>query len=410
MLHTKPSNVTDPLPSLGGPLVVVCVDGFEPAYADAAIDHGYMPTFARWQREGAFALARTVVPSFTNPNNLSIATGAPPSDHGISGNHFYDAAADREVPMNEPHYVRTRTLFARYSDAGVSVGVVTAKDKLRRMLASGWRGVCFSGERADSAREDERGIDRVEAQVGMRKPGMYSGDMSDFVMACGVHLLERGRVRILYLSLTDFVQHTHAPGSAEADLFFARFDRRLAQIDAFGAIVIVTGDHGMNDKSAADGSPNVAFLESILEDVVGSLARVVLPITDPHTTHHAGLGSFATIYLPESKIGAAMERLSDEPLVDRVLTRSDAAREFQLPEDRIGDIVVLATAAGVFGKTADYHDLSGLKGKRLRSHGGEHESTVPFVVNRPLKAEFSSRLDGVRNWDAFEFALRGVEG
>ena len=409
MLPVKPSNVGDRVPPLDGPVVVVCVDGFEPAYADAAIDHGCMPTFGRWRREGAFALARSVVPSFTNPNNLSIATGAPPSDHGISGNHFYDTAAAREVPMNEPHYVRVRTLFARYANAGISVGVVTAKDKLRRMLASGWRGVCFSGERADAAREDEHGIERVEAQLGMQKPGMYSGVMSDFVMACGIHLLERERVRILYLSLTDFVQHTYEPGSAEADTFFARLDRRLAQIDALGAIVIVTGDHGMNDKSAADGSPNVVFLQSVLEDVVGGAARVVLPITDPHTTHHGGLGSFATIYLTESKIGAAMERLSDEPLVDRVLTRSKAAREFQLPEDRIGDIVVLATASGVFGKTAGYHDLTGLKGKRLRSHGGQHESTVPFVVNRPLKADFVSRLERVRNWDAFEFALHGVE-
>ena len=31
-----------------------------------------------------------MVPSFTNPNNLSIVTGAPPAVHGICGNYFYD--------------------------------------------------------------------------------------------------------------------------------------------------------------------------------------------------------------------------------------------------------------------------------------------------------------------------------
>src|SRR5690606_15098207 len=71
------------------PLVVVCVDGSEPLYHEAAIAAGAMPWLARVLRGGGTALlADCVVPSFTNPNNLSIVTGVPPAAHGISGNYF----------------------------------------------------------------------------------------------------------------------------------------------------------------------------------------------------------------------------------------------------------------------------------------------------------------------------------
>jgi phosphonoacetate hydrolase len=114
------------------PTVVICVDGCEPDYIAQAVAAGLMPTMKRWLRDGTALVADCVVPSFTNPNNLSIVTGAPPSVHGICGNYLFDAASGTEVMMNDPKWLRAPTLLAALADAGASVAVVTAKDKLRR--------------------------------------------------------------------------------------------------------------------------------------------------------------------------------------------------------------------------------------------------------------------------------------
>ena len=121
------------MPESRSPVVVICADGTEPAYVDAAIDHGCMPTLARFQREGAYHLVPAAIPSFTNPNNMTIVTGRPPAAHGISGNYFYDAKREAEVMMDHPRFLRCESLFARYSQEGRRVAAITAKDKLRTM-------------------------------------------------------------------------------------------------------------------------------------------------------------------------------------------------------------------------------------------------------------------------------------
>ncbi len=69
-------------------------------------------------REGANLLADSVIPSFTNPNNLSIITGRPPAVHGIAGNFFFDPASGTEVMMNDPKFLRAPTILAAAHDAG----------------------------------------------------------------------------------------------------------------------------------------------------------------------------------------------------------------------------------------------------------------------------------------------------
>ncbi len=103
------------------PVVVVCVDGCEPAYLDAAIAAGVAPCIERMRKTGADLLADCVVPSFTNPNNLSIVTGAPPAVHGICGNYFFDRELGQEVMMNDPKYLRAGTVLAAFADAGASL-------------------------------------------------------------------------------------------------------------------------------------------------------------------------------------------------------------------------------------------------------------------------------------------------
>ena len=370
------------------PVVVLCVDGCENDYLTEAARAGAAPFVGRMLETGR--LADCVVPTFTNPNNLSIVTGAPPSLHGICGNYFYDREAGAEVMMNDPKYLRAGTILAAFAEAGAKVAVVTAKDKLRKLLGHQLKGICFSSEKADA---------ETVKLVGMPLPSVYSAELSEFVLAAGVKLMERDRPDIMYLSTTDYVQHKAAPGTPAANAFYAMMDRYLAKLDAAGATVALTADHGMNAKHRADGSPNVIYLQDLLDEWLGAGdARVILPITDPYVVHHGALGSFATVYVQAD----VEDRIAAVPGIEVVLSREEAAKRFELPPDRIGDLVVLSTKHVVIGTSKARHDLSGLT-EPLRSHGGISEQKVPLLFNRPVDGVPSERR--LRNYDVFDLAL-----
>ena len=386
------------------PVVVVCVDGCEPDYLGQAVAAGYMPWMKKVLAEGTGLHADCVVPSFTNPNNLSIVTGVPPSVHGICGNYLYDSANNVEVMMNDPKWLRAPSLLAALADAGCKMAVITAKDKLRQLLGHNMKGICFSAEKADKATVAEHGIDDVLHKVGKPLPSVYSAGLSEFVFAAGVWLMKNQRPDVMYLSTTDYIQHKFAPGTTGANEFYAMMDGYMAQLDAMGCLVVLTADHGMNAKVGMDGLPKVIYLQDWFDAWLGAgSVRVILPITDPYVVHHGALGSFATIYLPAGTDPLkACEKLQSEHGIEVVLTREQAASKFELPADRLGDLVVVSEHDTVLGTSKSKHDLSGLD-VPLRSHGGISEQRVPLVMNRAVP-----HLDRHRQWrnfDAFDLAL-----
>jgi phosphonoacetate hydrolase len=390
------------------PLVVVCVDGCQYEYITAAVAAGAAPFLGRLLAgAGISIIADCVMPSFTNPNNLSIVTGVPPSVHGICGNYFFDPERGEEVMMNDPRHLRAGTILAAFSKAGAKVAVITAKDKLRKLLGHQMTGICFSSEKADQVTLAENGIENVLGRVGMPVPSVYSAELSEFVFVAGVKLMERERPDLMYLSTTDYIQHKAAPGTPVANAFYAMIDRNLARFDELGATIVLTADHGMNAKHGDDGQPNVIYLQDTVDAWLGaSKARVILPITDPYVVHHGALGSFALVYLPEPKAQRAVaERIAALPGVESVLTRAEAAARFELPSDRIGDLVVVSQQDTVIGTSRDRHDLSGLD-VPLRSHGGTSEQKVPLLANRGVSKQPDSRR--WRNFDAFDLGLNLV--
>ena len=386
------------------PTVVICVDGCEPDYLAQAVAAGFMPWLKQTLAQGTGLVADCVVPSFTNPNNLSIVTGVPPSVHGICGNYLFDVATGTEVMMNDVKWLRAPTLLAAMADAGKSLAVVTAKDKLRMLLGHRMQGICFSAEKADQVTLEANGIDDVLALVGKPLPDVYSAELSEFVFAAGVKLLQAHRLDVMYLSTTDYIQHKHAPGTSGANDFYRMMDGYLAQLDEMGCVIVLTADHGMNAKVGMDGQPDVIYLQDWFDALLGAgNARVILPITDPYVVHHGALGSFATVYLPE---GASAEGVCEELRrlrgMELVLPRAAAAERFELPADRIGDVVAVSERFTVIGTSASRHDLSALD-VPLRSHGGASEQRVPLIVNRKLPGLDISRR--FRNFDAFDLAL-----
>jgi phosphonoacetate hydrolase len=272
-------------------------------------------------------------------------------------------------------------------------------------MASG-RAIAFSSEKADKANLAENGIENVLDLVGMPLPDVYSAELSEFVFAAGVKLLRTVRPDLMYLSTTDYVQHKAAPGSETANRFYTMLDRYVGELDAAGCVLVMTADHGMNDKHLASGEPDVIYLQELFDGWLGAgSARVILPITDPYVVHHGALGSFATIYLPEgADRDGAIRRLAALDGIEVAIDREEACRRFELPPDRIGDIVVVSTRHKVLGTMAAKHDLSGLT-EPLRSHGGLTEQVVPLIANRRLDLPAGRDL---RNFDVFDVALNHV--
>ena len=389
------------------PAIAICLDGCEPAYLEVAIKAGLMPTLKRIRATGTDRLAHSVIPSFTNPNNLSIATGRPPIVHGICGNYLYEPETGQEVMMNDVRFLRAPTVFAKFYEAGAKVAVVTAKDKLRALLGAGLRfdadrARCFSAECSATSTKAEHGQDNASAWLGMAQPEVYSAELSGFVFAAGVKLLTEWHPDIMYLTTTDYVQHKYAPEQPEAQSFYKMFDTYLTQLDAMGAAIVVTADHGMKPKHLADGSPAVVYVQDLLDQWLGEAkARVILPITDPYVVHHGALGSFATAYLPAGTDQAdIIARLQAIPGITLVINKAEAIRRFELPGDRIGDIVMISGENMTLGTSAHRHNLAALN-EPLRSHGGLTEQEVPFIVNRVIDLPSQPIL---RNFDAFYYA------
>ena len=387
--------------------VVICLDGCEPEYLDVAIEQGLMPNLDRIRRTGTSRIAHSVIPSFTNPNNMSIATGRPPSIHGICGNYLYEPETGEEVMMNDVRFLRAPTIFSHYYKAGARVALVTAKDKLRALLGAGLsfdddRAICFSSERADQTTGTANGIENASAWLGKPVPEVYSAELSEFVFAAGVKLLTEWSPDVMYLSTTDYIQHKFAPEEQGALDFHAMVDGYLGQLDELGATLVLTADHGMKPKHDSDGDPAVVYVQDLLDDWLGAAAaRVILPITDPYVVHHGALGSFATAYLPDSANAADIaDKLAAVDGIMMVIDRAKAVTRFELPADRIGDLVIVSKENITIGTSRDRHDLAALK-EPLRSHGGLTEQEVPFIVNRQIDLPNAPKL---RNFDAFHFA------
>ncbi|MGQ0483912.1 MAG: phosphonoacetate hydrolase [Hyphomicrobiales bacterium] len=393
------------------PLVVICCDGSEPDYMEVARRLGLMPNLERIIAKGENRRGLSAMPSFTNPNNLSIVTGQPPSVHGICGNYLIDPATGAETMMNDPKWLRAPTIFEAFQKAGARIAVVTAKDKLRLLLGKGLvfdgSAVCFSSERADKATLGDNGIDQVCEAVGMEVPEVYSAELSEFVFAAGVRLLTSMRPDLMYLSTTDYIQHKYAPGSAGANSFYAMMDRYLGELDRAGAILVIVADHGMKDKHLASGEPDVIYLQDVLDAKFGAgQTKVILPITDPYVVHHGALGSFATVYAYGPAVKDVMAAIAAQDGIDLVLGRKEGCARFELPEDRMGDVIVISggpKASKVIGSSRGRHDLSGLT-EPLRSHGGLSEQDVPVIVNRRIAG-----LSGaIRNFDAFAIGCNHI--
>ncbi|MFB6302226.1 MAG: alkaline phosphatase family protein [Haloferacaceae archaeon] len=344
---------------------VACLDGFDPAYLDATDT----PAWDALADEGRAGTCEGLVPSLTNVNNVGIVTGAFPETHGITGNSYYDRERDETVYMEAAEYLRCDTRLERAAAGGADVAALVTKEKLERMVG---RGVDYvaSAESPPAA---------LEQAVGTA-PGIYSGDASAWLFDAAVHLAETRGPDVLYVSTTDVVPHKHGPDERAAAEWVRALDAGLGDLREHGPVV-ATADHGMREKT------HRVDLDALLAER-GVAAEVVRLIRDRHTYHHRNLGGAAYVYTD-----ADASWLTDVAGVEAVLPSAAAAERYRLPEDRIGDYLVLGTPDAVFGPIEGTEAADTVS---LRSHGSHHERTVPYV------ASTGTRM--AHNVDAFDAA------
>jgi len=398
------------------PVVVVCIDGGDPRYLQRYLADGSIPNIARFISQGFAGVADGSMPSFTCPNNMSMITGTPTAKHGISGNFYLDTATWKPVVMTGPELLRGDTVIARFAAAGAKVVSITAKDKLRKQLAKGLdvsQGhVSFSTEFADQCTMAENGIENVIEWLGMAKPGMYSMELSLFVLEAGLKLLKERRPDLLFLSLTDWVQHKWAPEEGDARRFYQKLDDVFGRLAAHDITLALTADHGMSDKSNEAGEPNVIWLQDILDARFGKDETIVVcPITDAFVAHHGALGGFVRVW-SRGKITARqiIEHIGGIDGIEMALDKATACRMFDMPPDREADVAVVSREDTCIGSSARNHDLAGLKGNRLRTHGGVSEAKVPFILSRPLNDAYKAKAAGapLKSYQIFDYAINGT--
>ena len=336
------------------PTVLICIDGLDPAYLDA----GDTPVLDEIGKSGFSAIGRSMMPSVTNVNNVSIVTGRYPDSHGIGSNYRLVRETSEEIYMESAEYIQSETIFERAASRGLTSILVTAKDKLRTLL----------GEGATVAVSSERPPDELVDSVG-RPPGIYTVDVNAWVIGAATWLMSQHPADIVYISTTDYAMHTYAPEEPEARRHTRLLDSALGRLaDTHpDATVLVTADHGMSRKS------RMVDIRDALA-VHGIVANPVPIIKDRYVVHHSNLGGCIYIYLESGDVEAAVEALRDIPGVEEALTREQAAQDLRLPHDRIGDVVVTGEPDVVFG---DAQQVALPRG--LRSHGSAHERRVPII-------------------------------
>ena len=250
------------------------------------------------------------------------------------------------------------------------------------------------------------GVENASDWLDMPVPEVYSAELSEFVFAAGIKLLKEMKPDIMYLSTTDYVQHKFSPQEQGAKDFYAMFDRYLGELQKFDVAIVVTADHGMKPKHDDNKMPAVIYMQDKMDEWLGAgQARVILPITDPYVVHHGALGSFATAYLPDKcDLHDIINRIAACPEILKVMGKDEAINNYDLPGDRIGDIVMISTENLTIGTSEDRHDLAALK-EPLRSHGGLTEQDVPFIVNKVMDLPNAPKL---RNFDAFFYATQAA--
>ena len=354
-------------------VLLLCIDAGSHDYL-AASD---LPNLQKLAEAGFYRHANAVIPSVTNVNNVSIATGTFPETHGITTNYHVDRATGKGEFIEDDRFLLAPTLFetAKASKFADRTALFVTKKKLLRMLASG----------TDIAVAAEAPPNEYVQMAGPVEQ-IYSAEINWWLLRAVRETLRRDDPELLYCSTTDWVQHKYAPDAEHSQQHLVMLDEIIGDIvnEDPEREIYITADHGMLAKTIAL-DPGRVLTEH------GILASSIPIIKDRYVAHHGNLGGAAYVFLKNpNQMPEAIQQLLNITGIEEVYTAEEAAQTFRLHRERIGDIFVLADETTVFGELE-----TTVEPTDVRSHGSRHESYVPIIgYNSPWTAtDFEYNLD-----------------
>lgn len=360
---------------------VVILDGFGADY----YEQSHMPTLKQWASNGFFKIVRGVMPSVTNTNVAGVCCGVHASEHGITGNSYWDIEANREKFMSDGNLLTAATLFQRAGRFGVSSALISAKQKTIPLLRQGTT-------LAIGAQEPPPEVTKRHGPP----PDIYSADVNHWVWRVALDVIKnRPQIGLIFVHTTDYPMHMHAPDASESQAHLRGIDTLLkeaADADPDMAFFLVA-DHGMNSKTTVVDLNKTLAARDIGVKIAMSAER------DQYPRHHGGHGGTAFIYLnapsDAEKVATALRQVEG---VEEVLNREEATRQYRLNPHRIGDLWVTASKRVVFGTLATEREALP---RGYRSHGSAHERDIPCIIYRyngelPDQSEITTSVDVCR--------------
>ena len=364
----------------GRKVLYVVVDGLGPDYLRLSDT----PNLDRMIREGNYREGSGVIPSVTNVNNASVATGSFPDEHGITTNYYFDRSKNQGVFMETSDFLLRPTILEKTTERGLKAGLISSKEKIRKLL-SGGATLATSGEEPSS---------EIVAAVGP-KANIYSPEVNYWSLRVAAHMLGELDFDLVYLATTDYMMHTYPPEDSRSLEHMHTLDQLLGEIvDTHPKLeVYLTADHGMSVKN--DGIDLARILAA-----EGVEAEAVPIIRDRHVRHHKNLGGACYIYLREpADYEKAHGILEQTEGIDEIYSRPEASETFRLHRDRIGDIFLLGKQHVAFGALEKAREAVS-----VRSHGSRFESTVPILAygapEPPEPYERNLDLGRLFTWEA----------
>jgi len=342
--------------------ILVCLDGCGPDY----IEKSDVPNIRKLCRNGYYVKGKSVIPTVTNVNNVSIITGVYPEKHGITSNFYYNELG-QEVYIESPEFIMTKTIFQMAAQNNLTSALLTSKDKLCTLLRRGAH-IAFSAEAPPKWVVDSIGP----------PPNIYSIEVNSWLFKACRLVIEKYDPNFIYVATTDYAMHKYPPEAPESKWNMQIIDDAIGNlielVDKKQTVLCITADHGMSDKRRAIDL-------KVLLDEYKIKAKVASTIKDRYTVHHAGLSGSAYIYLEnKGDLQKAFHLLANAEGVDRILTRDEAVKLYHLHPDRIGDLVVFGEKEYVFGEIGAPDERICCLDVQIRSHGSLYEQEIPIII------------------------------
>ena len=355
---------------------LVVIDGLGPGDVDPAL----MPRLTDPTLCGStLGEARAVMPTRTNPNHVSVLTGAFGESHGITGNGYWDRAARTPKALDAAALIEMETLFTVAVSAQPAPVTVAAFSKARI-------GRLFAAVPERQHAPDVLWVPTTQGPMGHLVGVASDGETMDAFLAATAE--REPDLAAINLSEVDRTAHERGPGeTAEARRHAdAALGRLVDDLRARGrwerSILIVTADHGFDDITPRPERPrtDIELAERFAAAGVAGL-QVVSDGGVAHVYAEALAADATDVGDAARALGWAAAVAWREPGVADVVARlpvpgiAPFPADWGLAHERAGDLLVVARAG--------FHllDPKDATGHRFRgNHGSPREMRVPLVI------------------------------